>query len=88
MDIDRIVDMVINTAGFEFNWDVEDDPKADSGDFYRILRDTDEPLCLECETYNILSAVLELLNLKVKFNMTINCYDRMVVIIKKNTTKR
>ena len=52
-----------------------------------MLRDTDKSLWSECETYTILSAVSELLNLKIKFNMTINYYDRMVVIIKKMLSK-
>ena len=73
----------MDTADLEFNWNVEDDPKTDSGDFYRMLRDTDELLWSGCETHIVLSVVLELLNLKMKFNMMVNCYDRMVVIIKK-----
>ena len=82
-----MVDMVMDVAGLEFNWDVEDDPEAGSGDFYHILKDTDELLWLECETHTILSAVSEFLNLKIEFNLTINCYDRMVAIIKKKLSK-
>ena len=35
----------------------------------------------------MLLAVSKLLNLKAEFNITINCYDRMVVIIKKMLSK-
>ena len=52
-----------------------------------MLKDADEPLWSEYEIYTILLVVSELLNLKAKFNMTINCYDRMVVIIKKMLLK-
>ena len=52
-----------------------------------MLKDADEPLWSEYEIYTILLVVSELLNLKAKFNMTINCYDRMVVIIKKMLSK-
>ena len=78
-----MVDMVMDTAGPEFNWDVEDNPEAGSGNFYHMLKDADEPLWSRCETHTILSAVSELLNLKFEFNMTVNCYDRIVAIIKK-----
>ena len=39
-----MVDMVIDVASPEFNWDVKDDLEDDSDDFYRMLKDTDEPL--------------------------------------------
>ena len=52
-----------------------------------MLKDANEPIWLECKIHTILFAVSELLNLKVEFNMTVNCYDRMVVIIKKMLPK-
>ena len=42
---------------------------------------------MEYITHTVLSAVSELLNLKVEFHMTINCYDRMIAIIKKILSK-
>ena len=39
-----MVDMVMDVTGSEFNWDMKDDPKADSDDFYRMPRDADESL--------------------------------------------
>ena len=66
---------------------MRDDPEADSDDFYRMLKNADEPLCSGCETHTILSTILELLNLKAKFNMTVNCYDRMIAIIRKMLPK-
>ena len=66
---------------------MEDDPEADSSDFYRMLKDTDELSWSACETHTMLSAVSELPNLKIEFNMTVNCYDRMVAIIKKMLPK-
>ena len=62
---------------------MEDNPKAGSDNFYHMLRDADELLLSGYETYTTLSAMSELLNLKIKFNMMVNCYDRMVAIIKK-----
>ena len=82
-----MVDIVIDAAGPEFKWDVEDDPKASSDDFYCMLKDADEPLWSECETHTVLSAVSELLNLKSEFNMMVNYYDRMVAIRKKILSK-
>ena len=82
-----MVDIIINAIGPEFDWDMKDNPKAGSSNFYRMLKDTDELLQLRCEIHTVLSAVLELLNLKVEFNMTVNCYDRMVAIIKKMLLK-
>ena len=61
-----MVDMVMDAAGLKFNWDVEDNPKASSGNFYHILRDIDESLQAEYETHTVLAAVSELLNLKAK----------------------
>ena len=39
-----MIDMVIDAAGPEFNWNVEDDSEADSGDLYSKLKDADESL--------------------------------------------
>ena len=52
-----------------------------------MLKDADEPIWPGYETRTILLAVLELLNLKAKFNMTVSCCDRMVAIIKKMLSK-
>ena len=65
-----MVNMVIDVAGPEFNWNVENDPENDSSDLYRMLKDADEPLWSECEIHTVLSTMSELLNLKVEFNMT------------------
>ena len=62
---------------------MKDDPGAGSIDFYRMLRNHDEPLWLGCETHTILLAISELLNMKVEFNMMVNYYDSIVAIIKK-----
>ena len=76
--------MIMDAAGPEFNWDMENDLEADNDDFYRMLRDTDKPLWLGWETYIVLSTVSELLNLKIEFIMIVNYYDKMVAIVKKN----
>ena len=82
-----MVDMVIDAAGPKFDWNMPDNPEASSGQFYRMLKDTDEPLWMGCETHTVLSAVTELLNLKAEFNIIVNYYDRMVAIIKKMLPK-
>ena len=79
-DTDRMIGMIIDVVGPEFSWDVKDDSEIGSGDFYHVLRDANEPLWLKYETYTVLSIVLELLNLKIEFNMMVNCHDRMVGI--------
>ena len=48
-----------------------------------MLKDADELLWSRYEIRTVLLAVSELLNLKIKFNMMVNCYDRMVAIIRK-----
>ena len=60
-----MVNMIMDVAGLKFNWNMEDDPEADSGDFYIMLKDADESLWSRCETHTVLSTVSELLNLKV-----------------------
>ena len=60
-DTNRIVDIVIDAAGPEFDQDMEDDPEAGSDNFYCMLKDADEPLWLEYKTHTVLLAVLELL---------------------------
>ena len=86
-DTDRIVNMIMDALDPEFDHDMEDNPEAGSDDFYRMLKDTDELSWSACETHTILSAVSELPNLKIEFNMTVNCYDRMVAIIKEMLPK-
>ena len=84
---DRMVDMVTDAAGPEFDWDMSNDLEPDSDNFFRMLKDADESLWPGCETHTILSAMSELLNLKVEFNMTVSWYDKMVAIIKKMLSK-
>ena len=84
----RMIDMVMDAAGSEFNWNMEDDSEASNSDFYHMLRDVDEPLWSKYEIHTVLSSVSKLLILKVGFNMMVNCYDRIVAIIKKNTIER
>ena len=86
-DADRMIDKVMGATGPKFNWGMSDDLELDSDNFFCMLKDVDEPLWPGCETHTILSVVSELLNLKVEFNMTVGCYDRMVAIIKKMLSK-
>ena len=43
---------------------MSDDLEQDSDNFFRMLKDMDEPLWSGCETHTILSVMSELLNLK------------------------
>ena len=43
-DTDRMVDIVMDAAGPEFDSDMEDDPEVGSSNFYSMLKDIDEPL--------------------------------------------
>ena len=55
---------------------MSNDLESDSDNFFHMLKDADEQLWPGCKTHTILSAVSELLNLKVEFYMTVDCYDR------------
>ena len=66
---------------------MKDAPEAGNDNLYHTLKDADELLWPEYETHTVLSIVLDLLNLKVKFNMIVNYYDRIVAIIKKLLSK-
>ena len=48
-----MVDMVMDTAGPKFDWDMEDDLEAGSSNFYRMLKDADESLWPRCKIYTV-----------------------------------
>ena len=77
---DKMVDMVMNAAGLEFDWGMSDDLEPDSDNFFCMLKDADESLWSGYETHTILSTMSKLLNLKIEFNMIFSCYDRMIAI--------
>ena len=83
-----MVDMVMDAAGPKFDWDMSDDLESDSDNFFHMLKDVDEPLWPGYKTHTILLAVSELLNLKMEFNMTVSCNNRIVAIIKKKLLKK
>jgi len=76
------VDMIIDASLGRINSEVEEDPNPSTAKFYNLLRDVDEPLWDGCKKHSKLSATTQLLNLKSKFTMSVNCYDRMISIIK------
>ena len=76
-----LVDMVMDMAGPDFQPTVE--PHGESHDFYALLKKAEEPLWSGCKTFTKLSAVSELLALKVEYNMTDRCYDAMIEKIKR-----
>ncbi|XP_027933729.1 uncharacterized protein LOC114189213 [Vigna unguiculata] len=76
------VDMIIDASLGRINSEVEEDPNPSAAKFYNLLRDVDEPLWDGCKKHSKLSATTQLLNLKSEFSMSVNCYDRMISIIK------
>ena len=82
-----MIDIVMDVAGFEFDWDIQDDPEAGRGNFYHKMKYANKLLWSGCETHIVLSAISKLLNLKAEFNIIVNYYDTMVAIIKKMSPK-
>ncbi|KAJ7975669.1 Transposon protein, putative, CACTA, En/Spm sub-class [Quillaja saponaria] len=80
------VDMVLDAAGPDFNWDdesrIREEPNCDAQNFYDLLKNADEPLWEGCDWHSRLSAVTQLLNCKSEFNMSESLYDRLISIIK------
>ena len=80
---DPIVDMVMDVAGPDFDASADEEPHGESQEFYELLRKAEEPLWPGCKNYTKLSAVSELLALKIDYNMTDSCFDAMIGKIKK-----
>ena len=86
------VDLIFDAAGPELGsamgpsdvpTKVEEETTNDATSrFYDLLRDVDEPLWNGCESHTILSAVLQLLNLKSEYNLSQSCFDRLCSIVK------
>ena len=86
--VNLIRNMVMDAAGPEFQFpDVQDlvpeiqhdeapNPKAKR--FYELLSKADQPLHKGCEKHSTLSAISRLLSIKSDFNISQNCYDRIV----------
>ena len=90
-DVNPYRSMVMDALGPEFNHDNDgsDDvsfrnepPNPEAARFYALLANTDEPLWEGCKKHTKLSALTQLLNCKVEFNMSERCYDRVVSIVK------
>ena len=80
---DRIAEMIFDAAGPELHADADEEaPNETAARFYNLVRDADEPLWDGCENHTRLSAVLQLMNIKSEFNMSVNCFDRLLVAIK------
>ncbi|KAJ7976161.1 Transposon, En/Spm-like protein [Quillaja saponaria] len=82
----RYVDMVMDAAGPDFNWDEEsqlpNELNSDAKRFFVLLQNADEELWEGCSWHTRLSAVTQLLNCKSEFNMSEKCYDRIVSVVK------
>ena len=48
---DRMIYMVMDATDPEFNWDIKNNPKISSSDFYRVLRDANKPQWSRCKIY-------------------------------------
>ncbi|KAJ7976544.1 Transposon, En/Spm-like protein [Quillaja saponaria] len=82
----RYVDMIMEAASTDFNWDEEsqllEKPNSDAKRFFKLLQNADEELWEGCSWHTWLSVVTQLLNCKSEFNMSENCYDRIVSVVK------
>ncbi|XP_057997364.1 uncharacterized protein LOC131176329 [Hevea brasiliensis] len=72
--------------GFDMN-DEEEPPNRNAQDFLDMLRATEEPLFSGCMTHTPLSVVCRLLNIKSEFNMSENCYNRILLLLKELLTE-
>ena len=55
-----------------------EEPNHEASEFYRMLRDAEEPLFPGCTSHTTLSFVTRLLNIKVDFNMSETCFNRIL----------
>src|SRR5262249_54050403 len=89
------MDLVLDVAGLELhvptfvevNFDNADEyneevPNERVKKFYKLHKDTDEPLWSGCDNHTRLSVVSQLLNLKSEFNVSEKYFDHMVSMIK------
>jgi len=74
--------MIIDASFGRINSEVEEDPNPSTAKFFNLLKDVDEPLWDGCKRHTKLSTTTQLLNLKSEFNMSVNCYDQMISLIK------
>ena len=65
------------------NLDSNDDPpNVDAQKFYELLQAAEEPLYDGCETHTPLSAISQLLNIKSEYNLSVNCFNRILEVVK------
>ena len=60
----------------------DDLPNSDAQKFYDLLKAAEEPLYEGCETHTPLSAVSQLLNIKSEYNLSVNCFNRILEVVK------
>ncbi|EOY09573.1 Uncharacterized protein TCM_024990 [Theobroma cacao] len=61
---------------------VEEDLNPNASSFYSLLSNAKEPLWSGCTKHTTLSAVSQLLNVKLKYNLSESCFVRLLEIIK------
>ncbi|RDX90767.1 hypothetical protein CR513_27340, partial [Mucuna pruriens] len=84
-NINSYVDMVMDATCYRLLQElqkVEEDPNLLALKFYNLLSDGDESLWDGCKKHTKFLVITQILNLKSEFNISVNCYNRMIAIIK------
>nr|MCH9869343.1 hypothetical protein [Serratia marcescens] len=83
-DEPTMCDMVYDAAGPSFD---PEEPNEEARGFYKLFRDADTPLYEGCPEESPLSLITELLNTKSDFNMSQECYNRILSLINRILSK-
>jgi Transposase-associated domain len=82
-EMNMMNEMLLDAAGPNFNWESpEEIPNATAKVFYEILEAADRPLWELKSKESLLSIMSQLLNLKSDFQMSRDCFNRMLSILK------
>ncbi|OIT07302.1 hypothetical protein A4A49_62955, partial [Nicotiana attenuata] len=68
--------------GFNSDGDEEQPPNRNAQYFFDMLNASEEPLFDRCTNHSTLLAVCRLLNIKSEFNMSDNCYNKILLFRK------
>ena len=62
----------------------EELPNRNAQEFFEMLKAAEEPFFGRCITHSPLLVVFWLLNIKPEFNISDNCYDKILIFMKKS----
>lgn len=68
--------------------DPEELPNVEAQHLYELLQAAQQSLWSDCTTHYKLSIVLHMLNIKINFNMSWDCFNQFLVLLKKLIHKK